>query len=146
MLTQWRNPDRAFAALSREVDRLMNDIATPSSAGWTGYGLSPAADIVETEGAFRVVLDLPGHDPKAIQIQVENQTLTVQSERKHGEDVKDATVHRGERPYGTFFRSFALAATLDASKVEAKYENGVLTIVLPKREEAKPRTIEVHVK
>jgi HSP20 family protein len=145
MLTQWRNPDRAFAALSREVDRLMNDIAAPG-AGWTGYGLSPAADVFETEGAFQVVLDLPGHDPKAIQIRVENQTLTVQSERKHGEPAKDAAVHRGERPYGTFFRSFALPSTLDAAKVEARYEQGVLTVVLPKREEAKPRTIQVDVK
>ncbi len=142
MLTLWRNPDAAFAAL----DRFMNDVATPSSNGWTGYGLSPAADIHETEASYRVVLDMPGHDPKAIQIQVENDTLSVQSERKFAEPEKGETVHRSERAAGTFYRSFSLPSTVDAAKVEAKYENGVLTVVLPKREEAKPRTIQVNVK
>lgn len=142
MLTLWRNPEAAFAA----IDRLMNDVATPSANGWTGYGLSPAADIVETEAGFRVVLDMPGHDPKAIRIQVENDTLSVQSERKFAEPEKGETVHRSERAAGTFSRSFSLPSTVDGGKVEARYENGVLTVVLPKREEAKPRTIQVNVK
>jgi len=145
MLTLWRNPDSTFAALSHEMDRLMKDIAQPE-AGWRGHGLFPAADVVETEAAFRVVLDLPGHDPKEIQIQVENDTLTVQAERRFTEPAKDETVYRGERPHGTFSRGFALPKTVDATKVEAKYENGVLTVSLPKREEAKPRTIQVSVK
>ncbi len=142
MLALWRNPNAAFAAL----DRLMNDVATPSADGWTGYGLCPAADIVESEAEFRVVLDLPGQDPKAIQIQVENDTLTVQAERKFGEPAKGETVHRSERAAGTFYRSFTLPSSVDAAKVDAKYENGVLTVALPKREEAKPRTIQVSVK
>ncbi len=142
MLTLWRNPEAAFAA----IDRLMNDVATPSASGWTGYGLTPAADVVESDAAFRVVLDMPGHDPKAIQIQVENETLTVQAERKFAEPEKGETVHRSERAAGTFFRSFELPSSVDGSKVEARYEDGVLTVVLPKREEAKPRTIQVNVK
>jgi HSP20 family protein len=146
VLTLWRNPDTAFAALTREMDRLASDVARPSLAGWSGYGLTPAADILETEAAFKVVVDLPGHDPKAIQIQVENDTLTVQSERKFAEPAKDETTHRSERAHGTFFRSFSLPATVDATKVAAHYENGVLTVVLPKREEARPRTIQVNVK
>jgi len=145
MLTLWRNHHIPFGALSREVDRLMNDVATPT-AGWSGYGLTPAADIAETQAAFKVVLDLPGHDPKAIQIQVQDDVLTVQSERKLVEAAKDETVHRSERLAGTSLRSFSLPASVDASKVEATYENGVLTVVLPKREEARARTIEVSVK
>lgn len=146
MLTLWRNTHPTFAALSREVDRLMNDVATPSAGAWAGYGLTPAADILESEAGFKVVLDLPGHDAKAIQIQVENDTLTVQSERKYAEPAKDEAVHRSERAHGTFFRSFSLPATVDGTKVAAQYENGVLTVTLPKREEAKPRTIQVSVK
>jgi HSP20 family protein len=146
MVTLWRNPDATFAALSREMDRLVNDIARPSQAGWAGYGLTPAADILESEAAFKVVLDLPGHDPQTIQIQVEHGTLTVQSERKFADPAKDETVHRSERAHGTFFRSFSLPATVDASRVAAQYESGVLTVTLPKRDEAKPRTIQVSVK
>lgn len=145
MLTLWRNPDTTFAALSREVDRLMKDVALPE-AGWRGYGLCPAADIVESEAAYRVVLDLPGLAAKDLQIQVENDTLTVQAERRLADAAKDETVHRSERAHGTYFRSFSLPKTVDATKVEARYENGVLTVSLPKREEAKPRTIQVNVK
>jgi HSP20 family protein len=141
MLTLWRNPDTTFAAL----ERLLDQAATPSAA-WTGYGLTPAADVLETDDAFRVVLDMPGHDAKAIRIEVEKDTLTVQSERKFVEPGKDEVVHRSERAHGAFFRSLALPASVDAAKVEARYENGVLTVVLPKRDEAKPRKIQVNAK
>ena len=144
MLTLLRNPTTGLAALSAEMDRVLNDFA-PARGGWT-QGLAPAADVLETEADFRVVLDMPGHDPKAIQIQVENDTLTVQAERKQPEGAKGETVHRSERSFGTFARSFSLPTTVDASRVEAKYDNGVLVVVLPKREESKPRTIQVNVK
>jgi HSP20 family protein len=145
MLTLWRNPTTGLAALSAEMDRMMNDFAAPARGAWT-HGLAPAADVLETEADFRVVLDMPGHEPKAIQIQVENDTLTVQSERKQPEGGKGETVHRSERSFGTFVRSFSLPKTVDATRVEAKYDHGVLTVVLPKREESKPRTIQVNVK
>jgi HSP20 family protein len=142
----WKSPDATFVALSREMDRLANDLARPSARGWTGYGLTPAADILESEGGFKVVLDLPGHDPKAIQIEVEKETLTVQAERKFAEPEKGETVRHSERAHGNFRRSFTLPTTVDATKVEARYESGVLTVLLPKREEAKPRTIRVDVR
>ncbi len=145
MLTLWRNHTIPFAALSREVDRFVNE-AVPPPAAWSGYGLVPAADVFETEGAFKVVLDLPGQDPKAIQIRVEGDVLTVQAERKLVEPAKDETVHRSERPAGVSFRSFTLPASVEATKVAASYENGVLTVVLPKREEARARTIPVSAK
>lgn len=146
MLTLWRNHETPFAALSREVNRLYDDIATVPAGAWSGYGLTPAADVVETEAAYKVVVDLPGHDPKAIQIQVQDDVLTIQSERKLVEPGKDETVHRSERLGGTSFRSFSLPSSVDSAKVEAAYENGVLTVVLPKREEARPRTIQVNAK
>jgi HSP20 family protein len=87
---------------------------------------------------------MPGHDPKAIELQVENDVLTVKSERNWTEPPEGTSVHRTERAYGTFFRSFTLPKSVDAGKVEARYENGVLTVTLPKREEARPRSISVQ--
>ncbi len=143
------NPANGLAALGAEVDRMLSDVARPLPGvprGVAGYGLTPPADVLETEADFSVALDVPGLDPKALSIQVENDTLTVQAERKQPETKRDATAHRSERAYGTFFRSFTLPASVDATRVEATYEVGVLTVVLPKREEAKPRTIQVNVK
>ena len=142
MLTLWKNPDRAFAALSDEMDRLVN--GTNGNA-WS-YGLAPAADVVETEGAYKVLLDLPGIDPAAIQLRVEKDTLSVQVDRKQPQPVAGETVHRSERAFGTFFRSFTLPRGVDATGVEAAYQQGVLAVTLPKREEAKARAIQVSVK
>ncbi len=142
MLTLWKTPDRAFAALNEEMDRLVNGVA---GNGWS-YGLAPAADVIETEGAYKVLLDLPGIDPAALQLRVEKDTLTVQVDRKQPQAAAGETVHRSERAFGTFFRSFTLPRGVDATRVEAGYEHGVLAVTLPKREEAKARTIQVNVK
>ncbi len=142
MLTLWSNPDRALAALNDEMDRLVNGVA---GSTWS-YGLTPAADVLENEGEYRVLLDLPGIDPAAIQLRVEKDTLTVQVDRKQPQPAAGETVHRSERAFGTFFRSFTLPRGVNAAAVEATYEQGVLTVKLPKREEAKARSIAVAVK
>jgi HSP20 family protein len=144
MMTLWRSAT-PLPSLIAEVNRLARDVAQTSDGAWSNYGLRPAADIVETEAGFEVTLDMPGVDPKAIQIQVEEQTLSVQGERRQAAPPKDGSVHRSERPTGTFFRSFSLPGSVDAARVEARYDAGVLTVTLPKREEAKPRTIQVKV-
>jgi HSP20 family protein len=82
---------------------------------------------------------------EAIDITVEDDTLTIKGEKKFADDVKDEQFHRIERRYGTFSRSFSMPQTVDASKVTAEYKNGVLTVRLPLREEAKPRQIKVDV-
>ncbi len=138
MLTLWRNEPN-LSSLIAEVSRIANDAAVEPQ------GLRPAADILESEDGFEVSLDVPGVDPKAIQIQVEDQTLTVQAERRKGAPPKEGSFHRSERPTGTFLRSFTLPASVDGSRVEARSDAGVLTVTLPKREEAKPRTIQVKV-
>jgi len=103
-------------------------------------------DIVETENDIVLRADLPGVDPKDVDIQVENGTLTLKGERKFESDVKEDDYRRVERVYGSFLRSFALPPTVDAEKVEAEYRNGVLELKLPKRPEAKPKQIKVAVK
>jgi HSP20 family protein len=106
----------------------------------------PAVDIYETENHDLVVkAELPDLTREAIEVTVENHTLTIRGERKLPGDVKEEQIRRVERQYGTFSRSFTLPNTVDASKVGAEYKNGVLTVKLPFRDEAKPRTVNVEV-
>lgn len=106
---------------------------------------APPADVVETQGAIEVTVDLPGHDPKSVEVKLEKGVLTIQSERKQERRAEGDGVLRAERSFGQFVRSFELPDTVDPQKVEAKFEHGVLTVTLPKREETKPRTISVKV-
>lgn len=142
MLTLWSSPARTLSALDEQMDQLVNGLATKA---WS-YGLAPAADIVETEGEYRVLVDLPGVEPAAIQLRVEKDTLSIQAERKQSTTEAGETVHRSERSFGTFYRSFTLPSGVDATRVEAAYDHGVLAVKLPKREEAKARSIPVSVK
>jgi HSP20 family protein len=106
----------------------------------------PAVDIFEN-GKQELVLkaELPDMKREDIQVVFENSTLTLKGERKFENDIKQEQFHRVERAYGTFSRSFSLPSTVDATRIAAEYKNGVLTVTLPFREEAKPRTINVEV-
>ena len=116
-------------------------------ASWGGSGRwVPAVDIFEN-GKQELVLkaELPDMKREDIQVVFENNTLTLKGERKFNGEVTQEQFHRVERAYGTFSRSFSLPSTVDASKIAAEYKNGVLTVTLPFREEARPRTINVEV-
>jgi HSP20 family protein len=141
MLTLWRTTP-APRTLAAEVSRLMNDVALATPA-FGATGLVPPADVVEAAGEYRVHLDLPGVDPSAIRLEVEKDTLSVSAERRFTPSAAGEEVHRSERPFGAFSRSFTLPSSVDAGRVEARYEAGVLTVTLPKREEARARTIPV---
>ena len=132
------------------LDALLRDLALPFNAPW-GFAepraLAPAADILETEAGLTLQLDMPGHAPEGIEVKVENDRLTVRSERKSPRTTEQGAAQLlSERRFGTFERAFVLPRTVDAGRVEASYEHGVLTLVLPRREEAKPRTVQVQVK
>jgi HSP20 family protein len=113
----------------------------PGAAAWV-----PPVDIYQN-GDHELVLkaELPDMSRENIDITVENYVLTLKGEKKLSGDVKEEQFHHVERRYGTFSRSFSLPRTVDASKVAAEYRNGVLTVKLPLREEAKPRQIKVDV-
>lgn len=117
------------------------DFGVAATHAWT-----PAVDIYQT-GEHELVLkaELPDLSREDIDITVENFVLTIRGEKKSASDVKDEQYHHAERRYGAFSRSFSLPQTVDASKVAAEYKNGVLTVRLPLREEAKPRQIKVEV-
>jgi HSP20 family protein len=106
---------------------------------------APAVDIMETENELVLKADVPGVELKDIDIQLENGTLTVKGERKYEKEEKSKGFHRMERSYGTFVRYFTVPDTVDAEHVHAAYEAGVLTITLPKKEIAKPKTIKVQI-
>ena len=119
-----------------EFARLLAD-----ADGWV-----PPVDIYETEGHDLVLkVELPDMAREDIELTVEHNQLTLKGTRKRPEDVKNEQFRRVERRYGSFSRSFSLPTTVDAGKVTADYKNGILTVKLPFREEAKPRTIHVDV-
>lgn len=106
---------------------------------------APAVDIMETENELVLKADIPGVELKDIDIQLENGTLTLKGERKYERDEKNKGFHRMERSYGSFVRYFTVPDTVDAEHVHASYEAGVLTVTLPKKEIAKPKTIKVQI-
>jgi HSP20 family protein len=106
---------------------------------------APAVDIFETPNELVVKADLPDVDEKDIDIRVENNLLTIRGERRFEKNVSEDNYLRVERTYGAFSRSFSLPITVNTEAIHAEYKNGVLTVILPKREESKPRQVKVSV-
>lgn len=127
----------------RDFDQLFQEL-TGQAARQGGRELAPPTDIFETEAGVSLQVDLPGHDAKSIEVKVEKNVLTLRSERK-ADPAQKESAKRLERSFGVYTRSFKLPDTVDASKVEARYEAGVLTLTMPRKEESKPRVIEVKV-
>ena len=116
-----------------------------SEAGTVTSAWFPPCDIFEDNESLRIVAELPGLKPEDVKISLENNTLTLRGEKKQVAEEKAERVHRYERSYGSFERSFALPNTIDPERVDATFENGVLTVSLPKVERARPREIAVKV-
>jgi HSP20 family protein len=107
---------------------------------------APACDIFEDKDGIKIVAEIPGVNPEDVKLSLENNTLTIRGEKKQIAEEKTERVHRYERSYGAFERSFALPSTVDSDQVDAVYANGLLTVTLPKVERAKPREIQVKAK
>jgi HSP20 family protein len=140
------DPFREFAAMQDRMNRLFGNVyLRDEDTGLRGSWVPPV-DIYETENHDLVVrAELPGLNREDIEVTVENSTLVLKGEKKLDTAVKDESYRRIERAYGSFHRSFTLPNTVDAGRVAAEVKNGVLTVKLPFREEAKPRTINVDV-
>ena len=140
------DPFRELTAMQDRMARLFGDVYLRDEDTGVRGTWTPAVDIFETE-AHDLVLkaELPGMTREDIEVVVENSTLVLKGTKKFNADVKDENYRRIERTYGTFHRSFTLPNTVDAAKVAAEYKNGVLTVTLPFKEEAKPRTVNVAV-
>ena len=140
------DPFREFSTLQDRMNRLFGDVYLRDEQLVTAGAWVPPVDIFETE-AHDLVLkaELPDMQREDIELTVERNTLTLKGTRKRPAEVKEEQIRRIERRYGSFSRSFSLPPTVDASKVTADYKNGVLTVKLPFREDAKPRSINVDV-
>jgi HSP20 family protein len=141
ILTRWE-PFRDVARLQEEMARLFEDrnYRSGESVGWT-----PAADVYEDGEGFSLRFELAGVDPKDVDIRFENGVLTLKGERKLDREEQRQNYHRIELAYGTFTRSFSLPGTVDADKIRAESKHGVLNVFVPKRAEAKPRSIQIKV-
>jgi HSP20 family protein len=145
-LIRW-SPLREVDSFQREMNRLFSDFwggrseeGEPISGAWT-----PAVDIYEDQDHYTVSVALPGLTQKDIKVNIENNVLSISGERQLEKEDKRENYARIEQLYGSFNRTFTLPNTIDTHRVEAKMDKGVLTVTLPRREEAKPRAIEVKV-
>ncbi|MBZ5521276.1 MAG: Hsp20/alpha crystallin family protein [Acidobacteriia bacterium] len=143
-----------FFELTSLRDR-MNQLFNQSFGGFEGFGLEqpltetnflPPVDISEDEHNIMLQAEIPGMKAEELNITLENNVLTITGDRKFKEEEKKENYHRIERRYGKFTRSFTLPASVDGEKVNAVFENGVLNITLPKKEEFKPKQITIGVK
>ncbi|MGB2667670.1 MAG: Hsp20/alpha crystallin family protein [Candidatus Acidiferrum sp.] len=143
-LTQF-HPFRGVSSLQDQINRLFGETFDRSSPEANLTPWAPAVDIFETEHELVVKADLPDIKPEGLDIRVENNVLTIRGERKFEKQVNENNYLRVERSYGAFSRSFSLASTVNAEAIQAHYKNGLLTLSIPKREEAKPKQIKVRV-
>jgi HSP20 family protein len=144
ILTRWE-PSRGLTTLQDQINRLFSNSLDQTGEEASLSAWAPAVDIYETEHELVVKADLPEVDPKDLDIRVESNILTIRGERKFEKNVNEENYLRVERSYGSFARSFTLANTVNAEAIKADYQNGVLTLSIPKREEAKPKQIKVNV-
>ncbi len=149
-IVRWE-PFRDLVSLQDRMNRLFDDaFRSPQRAGsedeWAlGGAWAPVVDIFEKDGNIVLKAELAGVDPKSVDIRVENHTLSLRGERKAESEVKRDSYHRVERSYGTFARSFTLPNVIDTESIKADFKDGVLQLTLPKREEAKPKQIQIQV-
>jgi HSP20 family protein len=131
------DPLASLRAVENAFTRFLNEPQT--NRPW-----APSVDIYETENELVLKADLPDVEAKDIDVRVENQTLTIAGERKFEAASNEKGYHRIERSYGNFVRSFAVPSAFDTDKINAAYNNGVLTVKLTKKETAKPRQVKIE--
>jgi HSP20 family protein len=146
-LTKW-DPFKDLLSLQDRMNRLFDESVRnvkPGDEALSSAIWSPAVDIYETDDEVVVKAELPEVDQKDIDIQIENNTITLRGERKFNKETKKENFHRIERAYGAFSRSFTLPGTIDQERIRADYKDGILKISMPKREETKPKQIKVAI-
>jgi HSP20 family protein len=142
----WMNRRFPFADIERtldEMNRVFDIFEGPLGLRSMPRGTFPAVNVYETEEQYLLRADVPGVDPKDLDLSVAENTVTLTGKRNDEQDVR---YYRRERPVGSFTRTVTLAERIDGNKVKADYKNGVLNVVVPKMESAKPKSIEIKAK
>ena len=147
-LTPWRKKgsDFSLSALQKDMNKLFENFFSSglSLEPVFGAGWSPALDISETEAAVVVKAELPGVELDDIDLSLSGDTLTIRGEKKEEKEEKDKSFHRVERSYGSFARSVRVPASVDADKIEAEFDKGVLVVTMPKKEDEKGKRIQIE--
>lgn len=146
-LIRW-DPFREMSSLQERMNRVFSEVLARSPIGEEEISRGawvPAVDIFETPESIVLKAELPGITKDDIFVEVKDNTLSLKGEKKFEKEVKEENYHRVERSYGSFQRAFTLPSTVQQDKVKAKFKDGILQIVLPKVEEAKPKQIKVEV-
>jgi len=139
------SPTGTLRDLQREVDDIFDRFFNQGSGDQSTSAVwSPRTDLMEADHSYRIRLDLPGMTKEDISVNLQNNTLTVRGERTSDRTDENGEYVRVERAFGTFHRTFTLPDAVDAESIEASYEDGVLTINVPKTEEGTPRQIEIQ--
>lgn len=138
-----RSPFQELDAMRRQFDRLLNIIPHAPQRS-VGAGVFPQLNLTEDAGKFYLRAELPGVKSDALDIQATGKTISISGERKIPTENVNARYHRREREAGKFSRIMAMPSDIDADRIEAKLENGILTVMVPKAEAAKPRQIKVN--
>ncbi len=132
--------------MNRMIEEAFGPLALPGDESVSLAGWTPSCDIFETDNDIVVKAELPGVKKEDVKVSVDRNLLEVTGERKFSEETKRENYHRIESSYGQFSRSFTLPTAVDANKINAEFKDGILRVTLPKREDAKPKQIEVKVK
>ncbi len=144
-ITGYRDPAGLFGLqrLNRFLDEAFAGVPSPEQGSVITSAWFAPTDISEDANGIQIAMELPGVVPEAVRLSLENNILTIRGEKKHQLEQKNERVHRFERTYGAFERTFVLPSTVEPEKIEARYENGVLLVTSPTAERAKPREIRV---
>ena len=140
------DPFDELTTLRNRMDRVLRKFDFPNEEELLTTEWTPAADVMETKDAIIVRAELPGITEKDIHVEFENGLLTLRGERKIEKETNEKNYRRIERTYGKFIRTFSLPPNVDDKKIVAGYANGLLEVEIPKKEEAKPKTINVEVR
>lgn len=146
-LVRW-DPFRELEDMSDRLNRMFSRAALPRTNGKETMIVAdwvPSVDISETDGEYQIKAEIPDVKKEDVKVTLEDGVLTIQGERKQEKEEKGKKYHRVERSYGSFVRSFTLPDLVDEEKVKAEFKDGVLNLLLPKSEKAKPKSIEVKV-
>ena len=143
-IIRW-DPFRDVVTLREKMNRLFEEFPASQreekdvmTSNW-----APAVDIYETANELVLTAEIPGIDEKDIEIKIEDNTLSLKGERKFEKETKEENFHRIERSYGSFYRAFTLPNSVDTEHIQAMHDNGVLRVVMPKKQELKPKTVKI---
>ncbi len=139
------SPFRDLVNMQRELGRVFDNLFSDTEGNIMVSDWAPRVDVMENQDSYTIKAELPGVNKNDVKITLHENVLSIRGEKKQEKEEKDLNFHRVERSYGSFERQFALPTGVKSEKIDASYRDGILTITLPKVEEAKPREIEVKV-